>query len=198
MIEADYTLDVAASVDRVWRYVEVIPNWAPFMIGFQKVDLVDDRRSIWTLRGDVGVLAREVQLQADITAWEPPHRAEFTITGLTERITGTGWFTLAQATGEPATVPQRPPWWRRLRFALARALLRRVARRAPPAEAGGAATGGGQRSRLAFHLEVAPGGPMAPMVELLMRPLVEPAAQDFLREIQQAVAAEGGGDERAD
>src|SRR5262249_50965991 len=45
------------------------------------------------------------------------------------------------------------------------------------AETGAAETGG--KSRLAFHLEVTPGGPMAPMIELLMSPLLEPAAEDL-------------------
>lgn len=193
MIEADYTVEVAAPVERVWSYVEVIPNWAPFLVGFQKLELVDDRRSVWTLRGDVGVLAREVEIQADITAWEPPRRAEFTVTGLTERLTGSGWFTLSPA-GSPVAAPARPPWWRRLRFALARWLLRRLSgspRPAPRPESGAPA-----QSRLHFHLEIAPGGPMAPMVELLMRPMIEPAAQDFLREIQRELSREGGPDDR--
>jgi hypothetical protein len=40
-------------------------------------------------------------------------------------------------------------------------------------------SGTGSRSQLTFHLEVAPGGPMAPMIELLMSPLLEPAAEDL-------------------
>ncbi|ROO60810.1 hypothetical protein EDC02_2727 [Micromonospora sp. Llam0] len=248
MIEASYTLDIDVGVDEVWSFVEVIPNWAHFLVGFQKLDLVDDRRSIWTLRGDVGVLAREVDLQADITVWEPGRRAEFTITGLTERITGQGSFDIepldvptsapggataagpadaSQADGSPANgsptsgeqrrpargdEQTRPGLLRRIRFAVAGRLLRWLNRRrathppagpvaadGPPAAATEAAavdresgpptsprTG---RSRLRFHLQLTPGGPMAPMVELLMGPMVEPTAEDFLRNIRQALEA---------
>lgn len=248
MIEASYTLDIDVGVDEVWSFVEVIPNWAHFLVGFQKLDLVDDRRSIWTLRGDVGVLAREVDLQADITVWEPGRRAEFTITGLTERITGQGSFDIepidvpsgpgdataagsaggSTAYGSPADgsatsgdqrrpergdEQTRPGLLRRIRFAVAGRLLRWLNRRRathppagsaanPPAAANppeatdhvsGRPTSAGPprtgRSRLRFHLQLTPGGPMAPMVELLMGPMVEPTAEDFLRNIRQALEA---------
>lgn len=244
MIEASYTLEIDVGVDEVWEFVEVIPNWAHFLIGFQKLDLVDDRRSIWTLRGDVGILARDVDLQVDITSWQPGERAEFTLTGLTERISGQGSFELspvegeigpvheaphapaagsgvpAAAAGRPAE-PERPSGararglLRRLRFALAGRLLRWLNRRAvrpqPVAGADRPATGAdrsapgvgpapdvdgghpgpapGRRSRLRFELQLTPGGPMAPMIELLMTPMVEPAAEDFLRNIRQALEA---------
>ncbi|MFV2010366.1 MULTISPECIES: hypothetical protein [unclassified Micromonospora] len=242
MIEASYTLDIDVGVDEVWSFVEVIPNWAHFLVGFQKLDLVDDRRSIWTLRGDVGVLAREVDLQADITVWEPGRRAEFTITGLTERITGQGSFDIepidvpsvpgdataagpadgSPADGSPASGRQRRPepgdeqtrpgLLRRIRFAVAGRLLRWLNRRRATHPPAGPAAADGQpaaateaaavdqepgpptsprtgRSRLRFHLQLTPGGPMAPMVELLMGPMVEPTAEDFLRNIRQALEA---------
>ena len=100
MPEIEYSVQIAAPVEQVWAYVEILPNWAHLMIGFQKLDLVDDRRSIWTLRGNVGILSREVDIQADITLWEPLRRVEFEITGLTERISGEGSFTLARV-GDP-------------------------------------------------------------------------------------------------
>ncbi|MFV2020154.1 hypothetical protein [Micromonospora sp. LOL_023] len=232
MIEANYTLEIDVDVDEVWSFVEVIPNWAHLLVGFRKLDVVDDRRSVWTLRGDVGILAREVELQADITVWEPGRRAEFTITGLTERITGQGSFELESAepvsppptgtaaaeTAEPAPSASgrteaaeprgdraRPGLLRRIRFAVAGRLLRWLNRRRTtgpqptgpqptgPQPTGPAAvdhppTGSAPgRSRLRFHLELTPGGPMAPMIELLMGPMVEPTAEDFLRNIRQAL-----------
>lgn len=232
MIEAEYAIDLDTPVEDVWRYVEVIPNWAHFMIGFRKLQLVDDRRSIWTLRGDVGILARDVDIQVDITTWEPMSRAEFKLTGLTERLAGYGRFELSAApatdagdgessgeSGRPGegggvgtAAPDRPGpapvgWWRRLQQRLATRLLRWLGRRSapaaslagvsrptppPPAHSAGAApavkTAG--RSHLVFFLQIEPQGPMAPMLELLMRPMVEPAAQDFLGKLRQALEGE--------
>ena len=223
MPETEYSAEIAAPVERVWSFVEVLENWAPYLVGFEKLEQVDDRRSIWTLRGDVGILSREVDLQADITLWEPLRRVEFTVTGLTERLEGSGSFLLetlenagsggvgsevgsAGGTGtrdaggadRPA---RRPSFFKRLRLAIARSLLRRITRRsarsrspepavahAPPtADAAESLGDGGARSRLTFRLEMSVGGPMAPMVELLMAPMLEPAAQDLADAIRKAV-----------
>lgn len=238
MIEAEYAIDLDTPVEDVWRYVEVIENWAPFMIGFQKLQIVNDRRSIWTLRGDVGILARDVDIQVDITTWEPMSRAEFQLTGLTERLAGSGRFELSAAPAAPAAgdvstsaasgastpaaaaAPDatasasdpsgprsagREGWWHRLQRRLAARLVRWLRRRSGPpaapttgtvsaapttetaaaAEASASRSAGG--SHLVFYLQIAPQGPMAPMVELLMRPMVEPAAQDFLGNLRRAL-----------
>lgn len=198
MPEIEHTVQIGAPVERVWAYVEKLPNWAPFLVGFQKLQLVDDRRSIWTLRGDVGILSREVDIQADITLWEPLRRVEFTVTGLTERLTGAGSFVLepaceqapAAGSARPPAAVQRIPLLRRLRTAVARFLLRRVMTPAahPPAPAApGTAAAGGPRSALTFHLKISPGGPMAPMLELLMAPMLEPAAEDLAEGIRKAL-----------
>jgi carbon monoxide dehydrogenase subunit G len=198
MPEIEHSVRIDAPVERVWAYVEKLPNWAPLMIGFQKLQLVDDRRSIWTVRGDVGILSREVDIQADITLWEPLQRVEFTVTGLTERLTGQGSFVLepageqgpAAGSASPQAATPRVPLLRRLRMAVARFLLRRVmsspARRSAPAGPGPAAAGG-PGSVLTFRLRVSPGGPMAPMLELLMGPMLEPAAEDLAEGIRKAL-----------
>lgn len=203
MAEVEYTTEIGRPVKAVWRYVERIENWAPLVVGFQRLEIVDDRRSIWTLRGDVGVLAREVDLQADITVWEPGRRVEFTVFGLTEQVEGDGEFRLEDAGQEDAPVrPTAPPkggWWRRLRMRVARFLLRRATRRgaqvrdtavAAPVSSDEAPAPSDEtegRSRLTFRLRVSPGGPMAPMVDVLMEPMLEPAAEDLARGIRHAL-----------
>lgn len=204
MAEVEHTCEIERPVEEVWRFVERIENWAPLVVGFQRLQLVDDRRSIWTLRGDMGVLAREVDVQADITLWDPGRRVEFTVTGLTERVEGGGEFVLDDASG-PAPAPsptavRRDGWWRRLRSRLAAALLRRLTRRSAavprPAVAAPSSNGerpaGEGRSRLTFRLRVSPGGPMAPMVEVLMAPMLAPAAEDLAGGIRNVLEETGG------
>src|SRR6478672_6877037 len=94
MPEVQRSVEVRAGIEEIWRYVEDIDNRAPFVIGFQRLQIVDERRSLWTVRGDLGIMSREVELQADITVWEPRDRVEFTVTGLTERLEGDGHFVL--------------------------------------------------------------------------------------------------------
>jgi carbon monoxide dehydrogenase subunit G len=217
--ETEYSAEIEASVEQVWSFVEVLENWAPYLVGFERLERVDERRSIWTLRGDVGVLSREVDLQADITLWEPLRRVEFTVTGLTERLDGNGSFLLEDlgAGGAPSEVGlegapggleaasagrpvRKPSLFRRMRLAMARFVLRRLTRRragarsqqppAPPSPPRAGTAGiAGARSRLTFKVQVSIGGPMAPMVELLMSPMLEPAAQDLADAIRRAVEA---------
>jgi hypothetical protein len=199
MPEVEHTVQVDAGVDEVWRYVENLENWAPFVIGFQQLQIVDDRRSVWTVRGDLGILSREVELQADITVWEPGDRVEFTITGLTERLDGDGHFLLRKADAAPpqegmpsdnnSQAPKQRGWLRRLRASFARFVLRQLTKRQmpPPARPTRATTDQTDGSVLTFKLRIFPGGPMAPMLELLMGPMLEPAAEDLAAQIKGAV-----------
>jgi carbon monoxide dehydrogenase subunit G len=216
MPEVGYATVVDASLERVWTYVENLNNWSHLMVGFQSLDIVTDRQSVWTLRGDVGILSREVKVQVDITEWLPLDRVDFTVIGITERLDGAGSFVMRRsrdavapaAAGAAAAVPAgRPSLLRRLRFALVRRILKRVGRkaagRAASADHSAATTtgpsnvttvqapsgGADEQSRLEFQLRVSPGGPMAPMLELLMAPMLEPAAQDLADGIRKAVEA---------
>ncbi|MFI7042507.1 SRPBCC family protein [Microbispora rosea] len=215
MPQIRYTVQIATPVERVWAFVEHLPNWAPLMIGYQKVVEVNDRQSIWTLKGDMGMLAREVDLQADITLWEPLKRVEFTLTGLTEKLSGSGSFTLEPATGNdageavtsaeesPASATPAPRRKRRrLREAFARfqaRMMRRMMKRAEGADeavraaaatiASAPADNSGAGSLLTFELQVQPGGPMAPMLEVLMAPMLEPAVSDLTKGIRAALEA---------
>jgi len=51
--------------------------------------------------------------------------------------------------------------------------------RAASADAGPAAG----TSRLTFRLRIEPGGPMAPMISALVKPLLQPAAEDLANQI---------------
>ncbi|MDT4892361.1 MAG: hypothetical protein QOE97_1396 [Pseudonocardiales bacterium] len=208
MPEVEYATTVAAPVERVWDYVEDLNQWCHLMIGYQSLEIIDDRRSIWTLRGDVGILTREVRIQVDITEWIPRDRVMFVVTGISERLEGGGAFLMAREgdlAGEspgahvPATLPaRRNGIVRRMRFAIVRAMLRRLGRKAakahaarveaaPPPSPARVAASSTESSRLTFQLRVSPLGPMAPMLDLLMSPMLEPAAQDLADGIRAAV-----------
>jgi carbon monoxide dehydrogenase subunit G len=218
MPEVGYTTVVAASVERVWDYVENLNNWSHLMVGFRQLEIVDDRKSVWTLRGDVGILSREVKIQIDITEWLPLDRVTFVVTGLTERLDGSGSFILGRLPDVDSTEPGRADTsptelsslepsslgrsslLRRWRFAFARWLFARLSRKAVVERTGATAAGpprgaptllaakaDGRQSRLEFQLRVSPLGPMAPMLELLMSPMLEPAAQDLADGIRKAV-----------
>ncbi|RYJ03227.1 MAG: SRPBCC family protein [Actinomycetales bacterium] len=197
MIGGEHSVRIARPVDELWSYLASFSSWAPHVVGFQSLREVDDKTTVWTLRGDVGILSREVEIEVTVSAWDEGRSAAFTLTGLTERLDGTGSFEVRPAEEEaPApTVAAAPPklgWWARFRRRMARRMIRRARGTTPAPVAAPADTAetAGPASYLTFRLEVAPGGPMAPMVEMLMEPLLVPAAEDLSLQIKQAL--EGG------
>lgn len=205
MISGEHSVDLHVDVDVLWDYMWDFSNWARHVIGYQKFEVVNESRSLWTLRGDVGILAREVDFQVDLIKAEPKSSAEFEITGLTENISGMGAFQIRslgdEAAGEDAapvgTSPEGTKRWQR---GLYRAMSRGIRGTDRTSEQGGShpQTDGGDttveseveepagppKSRLSFQLQVTPGGPMAPMLEVLMAPLMKPAADDICERIR--------------
>jgi carbon monoxide dehydrogenase subunit G len=177
--EVEYSVVAGLPVETIWDFVQEMDNWARWVAGYQGHEKQSETESVWTLKGDVGVLARTVRFKVSVTEWKGPERVRFALAGVNEPMTGSGEF-LLEAHAEAAETPaRRPSWWRRLVDAVFRGLFRlrhgRVERQAPAPGAG--------RSRLTFRLRVEPGGPMAPMVNALMRPAMLPAAEDLAERI---------------
>ena len=63
MPSVEHTALVEAPMEVVWKYLEKMSNWAPYLEGYQKHEEINDKESIWTLKGDMGVLARVVQME---------------------------------------------------------------------------------------------------------------------------------------
>lgn len=183
MPEVEYTTTVARPREQIWEFVKDMNNWAPFLTGYQRHEIVDERDSIWTLKGDVGVLARVVKLRAHITEWNGPERVEFTLTGINEQVDGGGELVMQPYTGEALALPPPPKksWFRRLLEAFARMLFRRAhgpaVARALPAKADG------ESSRLSFKLRMDAGGPTGPLVNAMLAPALLPAAEDLANKI---------------
>jgi len=200
MSQIEYAVQVNAPIDQVWSFIEDFDNWAHFVIGYQKKQIIDDKRSVWTLRGDVGMLAREVDIQVDITDWVPGERVAFDITGLTERISGSGSMVMTPVmpgeevvSGVVGGPEGDPSWGKRLQAKVARSVIDRVtgsgegSAAADDASAAESAPYDGEASRLAGKLQLQPGGAMAPMIDMLMAPMLQPAAEDLVRGIRGAL-----------
>jgi carbon monoxide dehydrogenase subunit G len=92
MPEVEYKTIVKAPLEAVWDFVSDMNNWAPYLKGYQKFETLNDTESIWTLKGDIGVLCRVVQIKVIITEWREPDKVAFKLEGITERVTGSGTF----------------------------------------------------------------------------------------------------------
>jgi carbon monoxide dehydrogenase subunit G len=172
--EADYSTTAQLPVSVIWDFVSEMDNWAHFMRGYQSHEKQSDTDSTWVLKGDVGMVTRTVKFQVHIDEWGEPSLVRFTLKGLNEPMEGGGEFRLEADTGEAAAAPapSRLGWFQRFVRWLYRLFAGKTERRAKAASGAGV-------TRLHFQLRVSPGGPMGPMVDALMKPLMLPVAEEL-------------------
>ena len=185
MPEVEYTTVVNLPPEKVWDFVKDMNNWAPFLTGYQKHQIVDETDSIWTLKGDVGVLARVVELKAHITEWNGPERVSFTLTGLNELVEGGGTLLMGKYT--PSAAPAAPlvkprSFFGRMIDAIFRFFFRKMNGPAPVRESR-ALPPDGAASKLQFVLRMDAGGPTGPLVNAMLGPALLPAAEDLANKI---------------
>jgi carbon monoxide dehydrogenase subunit G len=181
-----YTTEMRTPLDAVWAFVSDMNNWAPFLTGYQKHEIIDATDSLWTLKGEVGILSRRVELRAHVTEWLEPERVAFTLTGLNEVVEGGGSVMLRRATIAPAAAPlARAP-----RLSLVQRVLRWIARnlfrmthREDTRPALPAFTGSNEGVSLEFTLSMEAGGPAGPLVNAMLGPALEPAVEDLAKKI---------------
>lgn len=177
MPEVTCTTTMSLPPERIWEFVKDMNNWAPFLTGYQKHEIIDETDSIWTLRGDVGMLSRTVRLRAHVTEWNGPSRVAFTLTGLNETVEGGGCLVMEAATSAPVAAPPPSTLWQRMLTAIARFFFRRT-HGTPERQLAGAV-----QSRLTFTLSMEAGGPTGPLVNAMLAPALLPAAEDLAQKI---------------
>jgi carbon monoxide dehydrogenase subunit G len=186
MPEVEYTTVVNLPPEKVWDFVKDMNNWAPFLTGYQKHQILSETDSIWTLKGDVGVLARTVELKAHITEWNGPLRVSFTLAGINELVEGGGTLTMGpytQTASAAASILKKPSLLRRIIDAIFRFFFRRVNGPAPEREMKVLPASDGSASRLQFILRMDAGGPTGPLVNAMLGPALLPAAEDLANKI---------------
>ncbi len=185
MPEVQYRTTMSLPPEKVWEFVKDMNNWAPFLTGYQTHEIVDDTDSIWTLKGDVGILSRLVKLRAHVTEWNGPEKVAFTLTGINEKVDGGGELVMGPVTEESeaaAEAAPKPGVMRRFVNWIFRGMFRLlngkgVKRLAAPVAAG---SGG---SQLVFTLRMDAGGPTGPLVNAMLGPAMLPAAEDLANKI---------------
>jgi carbon monoxide dehydrogenase subunit G len=179
MPEVEYTTTMSLPVETVWDFVKDMNNWAPFLTGYQKHEMLSETDSVWTLKGDVGILSRVVELKVHVTEWNGPERVSFELVGLNEEVEGGGTLVMLPD-ASPALPPPRKSWLRRVFDALFRVLLRPIFGGKPAHEALPAARAA---SRLSFTLRMEAGGVTGPLVNAMLGPAIELAAEDLAKKI---------------
>ena len=184
MAEVEYSTTARLPVDSIWEFVRDMDNWAPFLTGYLGHQRESETDSLWTLKGDVGVLQRQVQFRAHVVEWAGPERVRFELTGLNEPLEGSGTFRIGRYEHEsdaPASA-RRPGLLARIAAAVLRLFHRWMHGRAERGADADAGPGEGM-SRLTFQLRIDPAGPMAPMINAMMQPAMSVAAEDLANKI---------------
>ena len=177
MAETEYSTTANLPVEEIWSFVRDMDNWAAFVPGYQAHEKRSETDSVWTLKGDVGSLQRTLTFEVRITEWAGPERVSFELAGVNEPLKGAGSFRMGGSDAASAAPPPPKGLFARLAEAIVRLFVRR-GRAAPRAEAGGGGT-----ARLTFALRLQPGGPMAPMIDAMIRPAMAVAAEDLANAI---------------
>ncbi|HEX7670128.1 MAG TPA: SRPBCC family protein [Polyangiaceae bacterium] len=182
MPEVQYTTRVPLPVTEVWEFVKDMNNWAPMLTGYQKHEPLNETDSVWTLKGDVGVLARTVRLKAHVTEWNGPERVTFTLSGLNEPVEGGGTLAMTEENGAPPAMAARQGLLERALAGLFR-FLHRLRHGAPPELRAGPKLAGGRTAQLTFTLRMEASGPTGPLVNAMLGPVMLPAAEDLAKKI---------------
>jgi carbon monoxide dehydrogenase subunit G len=86
----EVTIDLP--ITTVWTFVKKMDNWAPLVPGYISHEIIDDKESTWTFKGDLGIVKKKIKMHVDITEWVEPSKVTFNLTGLNENFTGNGYF----------------------------------------------------------------------------------------------------------
>lgn len=87
-----HTVELDVGIQEIWNFVSNMDRWAPLVPGYIEHEILNDRQSTWTFKGDIGILQRTVKLQIDITKRDEPTLVTFDLTGLNENFFGDGYF----------------------------------------------------------------------------------------------------------
>src|SRR5262247_275488 len=109
MASHEHRIETDLPVGAIWEFVREMDNWARFLTGYQKHEKQSDTESVWTLKGDVGVLARTLRFRVLVTEWAGPERVTFALKGLNEPMTGEGAFSVQTLAGASPAAAEAPP-----------------------------------------------------------------------------------------
>lgn len=103
MPSGTHTTELDIPIEKVWDFVSDMNRWAPLVPGYIEHEILSDKQSTWTFKGDIGIMQKTVKLQIDITEWKEPSLVTFDLTGLNENFSGNGYFK-ADAISDSKTV----------------------------------------------------------------------------------------------
>lgn len=94
MQQVEYQKTVQIPLEVMWDFIKDFDNWAPMLNGYQRHHTLNERESIWEIKGTIGKYRRQTKLRASITEWVIRQKVVFKVDGVNEVVTGIGSVTL--------------------------------------------------------------------------------------------------------
>lgn len=92
MPKGSHSTKLNLPIEHVWTFVSSINNWAPLVPGYINHELINDSESTWEFKGELGFIQKTIKLKVDITEWKEPNLVTFNLSGLSDNISGDGYF----------------------------------------------------------------------------------------------------------
>jgi len=77
-------------IGQVWEFIADMNKWAHDIPGYCGHEMKSETESIWKVRGDIGIISREIDLRVIITEWVDQAGVKFTLKGVYEPVEGLG------------------------------------------------------------------------------------------------------------
>jgi carbon monoxide dehydrogenase subunit G len=103
MQKVNYDTTVNISLDVLWNFMKDFSNWGPMVKGYQSHEILNEKESVWTLKGEFGSFSRRTKFHTTITDWIPKEKVAFEMKGLNEPVSGYGVVQLASEVGQNNT-----------------------------------------------------------------------------------------------
>lgn len=187
MPEIEHTAVIRAPLDVVWNFCKDMDNWAPYFGGYQHHEILSDTESQWTVKGDIGILTRTVNMQVQIIEWKPEEKVVFILRGINEAMEGEGAVLMSSYSSDLSpSVPLRRNWLWRLRDKIVRFFYELVlggggVQKTAVGNASNALNA--SDSQITIRLAVNALGVTSPMINAMIGPLLEPYAADVANKI---------------
>ena len=104
MLEQRDSMLVSAPMDRVWRYLSDMGNWASNMPGYRSFETISERESLWILKIGFGALVRTVTVRVQIELWREPDHVAFRYMLDKDPVDGEGYYLARAETDGETTV----------------------------------------------------------------------------------------------
>ncbi len=92
MANAKHLIELPVPIEKIWAFISEIDNWATTVPGYVSHEILNDKQSIWAIKGDMGIIKKTAKIKVEITEWVEPKKVSFTFKSISGDFTGKGHY----------------------------------------------------------------------------------------------------------